>query len=144
MKLRIDNRELVEEFFQDSRMIGIVAPLKAYHFCWLLNNELRIDFRTSGDLEIQLEKKNRKYFFSIYCFKDLVSSREHFLYENQFDGEYLLPEYKHLDFIWIFKEEEPDEDYFHALQSHIKNIENVQLVMEIREASVKNKSNLII
>lgn len=74
MKLRIDNRELVEEFFQDSRMIGIVAPLKAYHFCWLLNNELRIDFRTSGELEIQLEKKNRKYFFLSIVIKILFQA----------------------------------------------------------------------
>lgn len=144
MKLRIDNRELVEEFFNDSRMLGIVAPLKGYHFCWMLNNELRIDLRTSSDLEIQLEKKSRKYYFSIYCHKDEGTSREHFLYENQYDGEFLLPEYKHLDYLWIIKDEEVDDDYFNGLQTQIRNIENVQLVMEIKEESIKNKSNLVI
>ena len=94
---------MVEEFFDGTRLLGIVAPIKSYQFCWLLNQHLQIDFRINHDIEIQLEKKKRKYFFSIYEYNEPNSSRTHFLYINQFDGEYLLPEFKHLDFLWLLK-----------------------------------------
>ena len=43
MKLRIDNQVLVDEFFEDTRILGIVAPIKQYQFCWHLNHLLRFD-----------------------------------------------------------------------------------------------------
>ena len=66
MKLKIDNDVLVEEFFQDTRLLGIVAPIKDYRFCWHLNQILQFDFRINNGIEIQLNKKRRTYFFSIY------------------------------------------------------------------------------
>lgn len=103
MKLRIDNTETVDTFFEDIRVIGIVAPIKNYHFCWLVNQSLRYDFRLCHDLEIQLEKRRRKYYFSIFSYTEPLLSRVHYLYGNSFDGEFLLPELKNLDYLWIIK-----------------------------------------
>src|SRR5665647_3717088 len=66
MKLRIDNDLMVEEFFEDTRLLGIVAPMEQYRFCWHLNQMLNFDFRINNSIEIQLNKKERKYFFPIY------------------------------------------------------------------------------
>lgn len=144
MKLRIDNSAMLEEFFESTSLFGIVAPIKSYHFCWLLNQQLRIDFRTNQDLEIQLEKKGRKYFFTIYNFVEEGKTREHFLYENQFDGEYLLPEFKHLDYIWLIRDPEMKLSDFANLQNQIRHIDNVQMVVEVNYEMLKNKINLII
>lgn len=143
LKLRIDNNALAEEFFEGTRLLGIVAPVKDYQFCWQLNQVLRFDFRISNDLEIQLTKKNRKYFFSIYKFKESNTSIAHYLYNNQFDGEYLLPEFKHLDFLWLITGEEADDVMINALQQSIKSINGVQLVMELSTDKIKNKQHLI-
>ena len=98
MKLKLDLDELAQDFFEDSRLMGIVAPMKDYRFSWLLNNKLRFDFRMKNDIEIQLTKKGRQYFFAVYEYRDPLGSLCHYLYNNQFDGEYLLPEFRHLDF----------------------------------------------
>jgi hypothetical protein len=66
MKLKIDNESIAEEFFENSFLMGIVAPVKDYMFSWQVNNKLGFKFRINNSLEIQLRKKSRNYFFSVY------------------------------------------------------------------------------
>ena len=134
---------MIEEFFEGTRLLGIVAPVKSYLFCWQLNQALLVDFRINHDIEIQLDKKNRKYFFSIYEYNEPNGALVHFLYNNQFDGEYLLPEFKHLDYLWLLKGEELKDDDILGLQQTIKGIPAVQLVMELSADKIKNKGHLV-
>ena len=62
-KLVLNNKELTEEFFSDTRLLGVMAPIKDYQFCWHLNNNIGLDFRINNDIEIKLLKKKRWYFF---------------------------------------------------------------------------------
>lgn len=140
---KIDNNELIDEFYVSTHLVGIVAPVKPYHFCWILNQLLKLDFRTDGGLEIQLEKKHRKYFFTIYAYNERNNSRNHYIYQNQNDGEYLLPELKHLDFIWLIQDEEIKLDELKQLQTQIREIKIVQLVTDLSLDNIKNKSHLI-
>ena len=142
MKLKLNQDELTENFFHDTRLLGIVVSAKSYRFCWQLNNSLGYDFRLNPDLEIHLQKKGRQYFFSVYqhAVNNFLS---HFIYHNQYDGEYLLPEFKHMDFLWLIKGEiVPDEECRKLIQS-IKNVNDVQLVAELTNEQIKNKGNLI-
>jgi len=142
MKLKLNQDELTEDFFHDTRLLGIVVSAKSYRFCWQLNNSLGYDFRLNPDLEIHLQKKGRQYFFSVYqhAVNNFLS---HFIYHNQYDGEYLLPEFKHMDFLWLIKGETvPDEECRILIQS-IKNVNGVQLVVELTNEQIKNKGNLI-
>lgn len=143
MKFRLDINQMASDFFDDARILGIVAPVKDYQFCWQLNHTLRFDFRVNNDLEIQLSKKNRTYFFAIYEYAEPVGSLRHYLYNNQFDGEYLLPEFKHLDFLWLLKGDDVPETEWQALQQGIKGIGGVQLVMELAQTTIRNKQHLI-
>jgi hypothetical protein len=54
---------MTDDFFEDTRLLGIVAPVKDYQLVLQLNNRLRFAFRNNSDLEIQLTKRQRKYFF---------------------------------------------------------------------------------
>ena len=142
MKLKLNQDELTEDFFHDTRLLGIVVSAKSYRFCWQLNNSLGYDFRLNPDLEIHLQKKGRQYFFSVYqhAVNNFLS---HFIYHNQYDGEYLLPELKHMDFLWLVKGETvPDEECRKLIQS-IKNVNGVQLVAELTNEQIKNKGNLV-
>ena len=142
-KLKIDNDALAEEFFEDASLLGIVAPIKDYQFSWQLNQLLGLNFRVNNDIEIQLTKKKRTYFFSIYEYTIPSISLAHYLYNNQYDGEYLLPEFKHLDFLWLIKGDPvPPEDLKLLMQS-IRTIPAVQLVTEMTNEKIKNKQHLI-
>jgi hypothetical protein len=143
MKLKLNIDDLTGEFFEGTRLLGVVAPIKDYQFCWQLNNRLRFDFRINNDIEIQLTKKQRKYFFGVYEYSEANNSLQHFLYNNQFDGEYLLPEFKHLDFLWLLKGDMVTDEKLKDLIISVKNILGVQLVMELVHDKIRNKGHLI-
>jgi hypothetical protein len=143
VKLKIDNEALAEEFFEDTHLLGIVAPLKDYTFSWRLNQHLSFDFRVNNDLEIQLNRKGRSYFFAVYEHPVPNSSLSHYLYNNQFDGEYLLPEFRHLDFLWLIKGDLFEHNELAALTASVKQVNGVQLVTELTNEKIKNKAHLI-
>lgn len=97
----------------------------------------------NNDIEIQLTKKHRKYFFPVYEYCEPNSSLVHYLYNNQHEGEYLLPEFKHLDFLWLLKGDIIKDDSVNDMINSIKNITGVQLVMELTQDQLKNKGHLI-
>jgi hypothetical protein len=143
MKLKLNIEGMTEGFFEGSRLLGIVAPVKDYQLVRQLNNRLRFDFRTSNELEIQLTKKQRKYFFGIYEYREQGNALQHFLYNNQFDGEYLLPEFKHLDFLWLLKGDTVSEEKMADLMHSVRSVGGVQLVMELSQHKIRNKEHLI-
>src|SRR6201996_3046027 len=143
MKLKLDIDDLASEFFEGTRLLGLVAPVKDYQFCWQLNNRLRFDFRINNSIEIQLTKRQRNYFFGVYEYRESGNSLEHFLYNNQFDGEYLLPEFKHLDFLWLLKGDVVSDVNLQDLMNSIRTVSGVQLVMELAHDKIKNKAHLI-
>jgi hypothetical protein len=143
MKLKLDIDDLADDFFEGTRLMGIVAPLKSYQFCWHLNQLLRFDFRINNDLEIQLIKKQRKYYFSVFEYREPACSLVHYLYNNQFDGEYLLPEFRHLDYLWLLKGDTVGNDLLQNLMSSVKTVGVVQLVVELTNEKIRNKGHLI-
>lgn len=143
MKLKIDNETLAQEFFEDSLLLGIVAPVKDYQFSWQLNQILGFNFRVNNDFEIQLSKRDRKYFFAIYEYAVPSTCLVHYLYNNQFDGEYLLPEFKHLDFLWLIKGETVSPEELKSLMQSIRSLPGVQLVNEMTNEKIKHKQHLI-
>lgn len=143
MKLILDSKSLTDGFFEDTRLLGIVAPINDYQFCWQVNNLLGVDFRINNEIEIQLTKKKRNYFFAVYEYAEERTALVHYLYNNQCDGEYLLPEFKHIDFLWLLKGDEVSEGGLMQLINTIKTIKGVQLVSEMTNEKIRNKEHLI-
>ncbi len=143
MRLRLDIDDMTGDFFADAHLLGIVAPVRDYHFCWHLNRSLRFRFRINVDLEIQLTKKNRHYYFPIYEYAEPNQFLVHYLYRNQHDGEYLLPEFRHLDFLWLTKGELPEPQMLNEIAQTIRAFPGVQLVVEMTNEKIRNKEHLI-
>ncbi len=145
MKLKLDNETIAEEFFENSFLMGIVAPIKDYTFIWQINQKLGFKFRINNSLEIQLHKKNRNYFFAVYEFINTHTGASYYLYNNQNDGEFLLPEFKHLDFLWLVKalDEPVDKNECAILLQSIRLIPAVQLANEMTNEKIKHKQHLI-
>ena len=143
MKLKIDNDLLGEEFFENTHLLGIVAPIKNYQFIWNINQQLGYTFRLNSDLEIELRKKTRNYFFSIYEYQIPQTCIFHYLYHNHHMGEYLLPEFKHLDFLWMIKGDDINNIELQELHQAIKKLPAVQFVNEMTNEKIKNKQHLI-
>lgn len=143
LKLSINNHDLAEAFFEETRLLGIMAPMKDYLFCWQLNSLLGLDFRINHELEIGLKKKKRDYFFSIFEYHEPTGSLSHYLYNNEFEGEYLLPEFKHLDFLWLLKDDPVSDEELQQIITPVRGIAGVQLVVELTNEKIKNKEHLV-
>lgn len=142
-KLILDNSEMTEEFFDNTRLLGIMAQVKDYQFCWHLNSMIGLDFRLNHDIEIRLVKKKRDYFFSVYEYAEPVNYLCHYVYNNKFDGEYLLNEFRHFDFLWLMKGDEVTDDTMQQTISTIRTIPSVQLITELAIDKINNKENLV-
>ena len=105
---------------------------------------LGVDFRVNHEIEIQLKKKKRNYFFGLYEYHEPSTALEHYIYNNQFDGEYLLPEFKHLDFLWLMKGDDVSKDSMSSVMQLIKPLPTVQLATEMSLEKIKNKQHLIL
>ena len=110
----------------------------------MVNAHLNFDFRLNADHEVQLRKKGRNYFFQVYQFYETGNEWQHYIYQNQFEGEYLLPEFKHFDFLWMVQATIIPEGDFISLQQNLKEINEVQLVTELIHEKIKHKANLIL
>lgn len=142
-RLILDNDGMMEGFFADARLLGIMAPMKDYQFCWHLNNSFGMNFRVNTDIEIKLIKKKRTYYFSVYEYEEPTRFLSHYLYDNQFDGEYLLPEFRNLDFLWLMKGDAVSDEALQQTIQVIRNLPAVQWVAELQNEQVKNKQNLV-
>lgn len=143
MKYTLDNKDLTDGFFEDAKLLGIQAPIKGYMFCWLINNLMGVDFRISNVVEIPLKRKGRTYYFPVYEYAQPSTCLMHYLYNNQHEGEYLLPEFRHLDFLWLLKDDYVAEEFLDNLIYSIRNLVGVQLVVELTNEKIKNKEHLV-
>lgn len=143
-KYILDNNQVAESFFEDASLLGIMAPMPGYQFCSLLKSSLGMGFRNDPASEICLTRKDRKYYFSVFRFSEPSSSMEHYIYNNKFDGEYLLPEFKHLDFAWLIHGPNTNLIQTQELINTLKQINGIQLIVELTNEKIKNKQHLIL
>ncbi|GAB3007983.1 hypothetical protein GCM10027051_05260 [Niabella terrae] len=143
LKLELDTQEIIDHFFEGAKLLGIVTAVKDYRFCWNLNKMLDLDFRINHDIEINLRRKERNYFFSVYEYHEPHTALCHYLYNNLHDGEYLLPEFKNLDFLWLMKNDTVSDAFLAQLKTLLLSIPGIQLITELTNEKIRNKEYLI-
>ncbi|MFN4006674.1 MAG: IPExxxVDY family protein [Chitinophagaceae bacterium] len=140
---RLEMGETTERFFDDTYLLGILTTQKNYQFCWQLNYTLGYNFFLNTDIHIEVARRGRKYKFLVYEHRVIASQCVYYLYENECEGEYLLPEFKHFDFLWLMKGDYFDMAQIQPIVDEIRTLSSVQLVTELTHEKFKNKSYLI-
>jgi hypothetical protein len=143
-KLIIDNDLIAEEYFADARLVGIQCPLEPHRLAWHINQLFLYDFRYQSGSEVLLTKKGRPLRYAVYQYEEKHLQITHLIYANQYDGEYLLPELKHFDYIWLLKGEQLYDNWIKLLLHEIKKIDHAQMVMELSSDKIKNKTRLVL
>lgn len=143
-KLTVDNNQLAIEFFEDARLLGIQSPLEPHKFVWMINRIFGYHFTYQHEGEIRLRSLKRNYEFPVYFYKEELLEVAHLLYVNEDDGKHLLPELKHIDYLWLLKGAFPDEEFIQALLRELRKLDQVQLVMELTNEKIKNKEHLVL
>ena len=79
----------------------------------------------------------------MYEYSEPSTFLKHYLYNNQYDGEYLLPEFKHLDFLWLLKDDFVSDESLQDLVQSIRTVNGVQLGGRTTNEKIKNKEHLV-
>ncbi len=143
-KLIIDNDVIAEEFFEDVQLLlGIQTTLEPHQFVWLVNKHFLYDFRYQAESEIMVKKKSKHFKYPVFKCKEPHLEVAHYIYTNQHDGEYLLQEIKHLDYLWLLKGDR-DEELIKLLLSEMKNFGQLHLVTELASEKIIHKQQLVL
>lgn len=164
----LDMGEMKESFFGDAAMLGIVSTQPAYRLCWALNRHFDMGFCNVPENTICMgEGKGGKdvvnyvgggqvdmfaapaavpeqWFFPTYSYLIPNSSATHILYQLRSGNKTLLPEAKHLDYLWFIQTADSAHDA-HIILRELRNLSTVQLAQEIsREQIKKSIANLLL
>ncbi len=143
-RLKLISDPAFDDFFKDSRLLGIVSSQKQYHLCWQINRALHLNFRMNSELEAIIRKNGKRCFFQIYEYDEPLRFTFHYLYSNHYKGEYLIPELKHIDFLWLLKGTYYDEPEINTLMNDIRRLHTVRMVMPLQASGLKSRSNLVV
>lgn len=141
--LKLDQNSVTGSFYEELRIIGIVSQLTDYTFSWNIRRYTGVDFRIDNDKEMKMIKNNRNHYYSVFEYMHPVRKLVYYLYSNYYRGEYLLPELKKVDFLWLLKDDYVNDDEMSDLMSSIRRIPGVQLVNEVSLDKIKNKQHLL-
>ncbi|HSK13961.1 MAG TPA: IPExxxVDY family protein [Phnomibacter sp.] len=142
-KLIIDNNQIAEAFFEDARLLGIQCPVEPHRFVWMVNRAFGYHFQYQPDGEIKLTSQKRDYQYPVYRCQEENMELFHLLYVNEDDGKNLLPELKHIDFLWLMKGELPNEAFLQTIMRELRALDSVQLVLELTNEKIRNKEHLV-
>ncbi len=145
LMLKFDAVDVSSMFFEHAYILGIVSPFPDYQLCWHLNNTFDIDFRQNQELQVKFTRKTIEHFYSVFEYRVPGTTIVHYLYNNKYVGDFLLPEYKNLDFIWLIQ---CDEDEFSDINpieivQKLNTLNQVQLATQMQIEKIKNKSYLV-
>lgn len=153
------------EYDYDFVLIGISSHEKDYRFCWALNNKLKLELVKQDSLEIKGKKQSTPSYFSFFTFDDpdqfteysvianfseskSMALAENTLFEtsakqgSQTENEYLIPEHKQLNYLFVIRGEMEDEEV-DALVKKLKEIDIILTAVRIDVKNLKSKQNLI-
>ncbi|MBX5439173.1 MAG: IPExxxVDY family protein [Thermoflavifilum sp.] len=142
--LKLNEQQLVEEFFESTQLIGLVSDLPDYQLCWHLNRDLDMDFRVNPDLVIAWKQNRRTYFFTVFEYLDTRSLNIHYLYNNYKQGIALLPEVKHMPYIWLIKGPFFSTNDREELLMQLKHFPYIRMATVLAQEDLKNRRNLIL
>ena len=131
-----------EDFFADTAMIGIATAMPGYHLCWVLNRHFDINFERDPEQSISSQKKDNQYFFPIYHCIFPNSSHKYLLYKLKNGTETLLPEARHLDYLWMVQTANPETDAM-EIARELRNIPDIQLAQILGTDQLKSVNNLL-
>lgn len=143
-KLVINNSELAEAFFDDARLLGIQCPQPPHALIWQINRSFGYNFAYLVQGEIILQDMGRKYQYPIYTCREAQLELEHLLYVNGHDGKHLLPELRHIDYLWLLKGAGAQPAFTALLMQELRALSGITLVLELTNEKIKHKEHLVL
>jgi len=126
----------------NTAVISISSSLPSYRLCWLLNNELDINFIRKPELDICLRSTTgKKEYVPIYQ-SALLNGALYILYKLKGDENYFLPENKQADYLWMVQSTCINNDV-KKLTNQLLSLPDVQPIEILQTNELKHFDELI-
>ena len=143
-KWTLNIADMQEDFFSDAALIGIVSPVPAYQFCWMLNQHFDMDFVRDAEHDICLQtNKEHQHYFAVYQYASPLNGPKYILYKLKSEKQNLLPEAKGLNYLWMVQNACPG-NHAEQLTSLLRTMPQVQLAQMIAPDKLKNLNHLLV
>lgn len=134
-------RKLTLEFVPEFTAIGIFTPRKDYRFCWLLNQNLKLDFRRLPDFWQKPYNQAEPIPFPIYFDENPSLLLQYSLIANKTTAGILFDKPKNLDMLFLLKNDSGQADPEEIINS-IKKISVVQAAYLLDDKLGKMAANI--
>ena len=126
----------------DFLLIGMSSHAKIYRLCWSLNQHMNLKLINSNTtIELPGTKKQLKNTFEVYKYFDEVSRIDYHIIPNKSGNGFLLPEFKHIDYLMLLKENL--EINLSEVITKAKLSDQVLMAFEINIEEVNSIENLL-
>ena len=143
-RLTLNTDAMQEDFFADAALIGIVSPIPAYKFCWMLNQYFDMDFVRDAEQDICVQNnKDQQHYFPVYQYVSPLNGPKYILYKLKNEKQQLLPETKGLDYLWLVQSSSPDADA-EQITRMLRAMPDVQLAQMIEPNKLKHLNHLLV
>ena len=167
----LDMTQMQERFFSETAMVGIASSLPGYRMCWAINRFFGTEFINVPENTITMkevkdsktgknaaqslvkqvqpdmfgaveEEKGAFFHFPTYSHSFVNSSYNYILYQLKSENRVLLPEVKHLDYLWLIQTAQSGND-MHMILDQLRKMKDVQLAQELTAHHLKKSIDLL-
>ncbi len=138
---------LKEDFFEGAALIGIASPLPPSRFCALLNRSFALGLQREPEQDLFMHtsgKEGAPGYFPVFQEQLEAEASDMALYRLKGpDGEMLLPETPHLDYMWLLRSNTSDQDA-EGYARVLRRLPGVQMAQVIPVEQLRNAANLVL
>ncbi|MCB9034472.1 MAG: IPExxxVDY family protein [Chitinophagales bacterium] len=136
-------KEIILAYEEDIHLWGINSNLEDYRLCWYINETLYWKMKRINDVNFYNPKSKTVQYYSAYKFENEIDFYDAELIQNKRAGNYLLPEMKSFDYVFLLKGELAyfDTD---AFEQQLSQISGIQLVYKVDLDKIKSRKNLLL
>ena len=126
----------------DFILYGVSCHVKNYKFIYNVNNNIRVNFERTDDIEL-LSGKSKAQKFPVYSYNNEEDHTYCDIVANRSSTSYLVPEQKQIDYFLLLNEPILEQEVV-RITDGIKKLKIVNIIYKIDLNSLKSKQNLLL
>ncbi len=134
-KLVLNQSAMIDDFFENVEMLSLLSAYEPYHLAWHLNRSFPVDFVRDDTRDIQ----HGGHTYIAYRYIDEINHIEHTLFATRNKTNYILPELKRIDFIWMIQGGHLVAHFIRDIPVLIKKISGVSDCRKILHENISNR-----
>jgi hypothetical protein len=124
-------------------LLGISTDEPDYKLCWLINDQLRMSFLKTENLQVFHKKLNEEQEFSLFQFDDENAMLVYRIIGNRTDTGNFLSELKNIDFLLHIQGDIIQDDISRLVQK-LNSLEAVRMCVSVDLGKLKEKDRLLL